>query len=558
MERVRLRVRRIIAAAAVLAAALFFATAPPAPLATLAPDPPAAASVPGAFHIHTRRSDGALDKAEVAEAAARAGLRFAIFTDHGTGTQAPDPPAYIHGVLCLDGVEISTNGGHYIALGIPAAPYPLGGEADAVAEDVRRLGGFGVAAHPFSPRDELAWHDWSVPIDGIEWLNADSEWRDEGRARLSRALIDYLWRPAGALATLLDRPADGMRRWDAVAATRRIVALPGHDAHGGFGAEAGEAGGRRLHVPSYEAVFKTFSLHLTLPRPLGSDAARDGAMVLDAIENGRAFTAIDALAAPASLSFSATTTDGVTAHPGDVLPTSLGPARFTVRSAAPPRAVTVLLRNGRAIADRPGGSLDYEAALPGAYRVEIHVPHAPGAPPIPWLVSNPIYRFERAAERPTDARVPGEQLSSIDASWRVEASPGSSGKIGLEGETVTLSYSMAAGATPSPFVALATDLQRADADVRAVSFRGSADRPMRVSVQLRFNGDASARWGRSVYLDATERLIVLDLKTFRAASGSLALPPPSQASSLLFVVDLVNAVPGAKGSFAIDEASFVR
>ena len=43
---------------------------------------------------------------------------------------------------------------------------------------------------PVSPRPELAWSDWSAPIDGLEWLNADSEWRDEGRwatdARVAR------------------------------------------------------------------------------------------------------------------------------------------------------------------------------------------------------------------------------------------------------------------------------------------------------------------------------------------------------------------------------------
>ena len=81
---------------------------------------------------------------------------------------------------------------------------------------------------------------------------------------------------------------------------------------------------------------------------------------------------------------------------------------------------------------------------------------------------------------------------------------------------------------------------------------------MRVSVQLRFNGDARARWRRSVYLDPTERTIVLDVETFRAAGGSGPMPPPADASSLLFVVDLVNAIPGAKGRFTIGDTSFGR
>jgi hypothetical protein len=126
------------------------------------------------------------------------------------------------------------------------------------------------------------------------------------------------------------------------------------------------------------------------------------------------------------------------------------------------------------------------------------------------------------------------------------------------GEAVTLAYELAAGAPPSPFVALATDIQPDSTAAQALSFQGRADRPMRVSVQLRFNDDASARWGRSVYLDPAERTIELDMKSFRAASGAQPMPPLSGATSLLFVVDLVNAMPGAKGSFTIGGIVFLR
>ena len=91
-------------------------------------------------------------------------------------------------MLCVDGVEVSTNHGHYVALGIGQSPYPLGGDADAVAEDVARLGGFGIAAHPFSPaRGAGLVETGTVPLDGIEWLNADSEWRDETTRGARRA-----------------------------------------------------------------------------------------------------------------------------------------------------------------------------------------------------------------------------------------------------------------------------------------------------------------------------------------------------------------------------------
>jgi hypothetical protein len=556
MEKVRLTARRIIAAAAVLAAALYFATAPPAPVvATLqtSDTPPA---VRGAFHIHTRRSDGALDKAGIAAAAARAGLQFAVFTDHGNAVRAPDPPEYLHGVLCLDGVEISTSGGHYIAVGIPAAPYPLGGEAAAVAEDVRRLGGFGVAAHPLSPRAELAWQEWTAPIDGIEWLNADSEWRDEGRLRLTRALLDYLWRPAGALASLLDRSAELMRKWDELSTTRRIVAVAGHDAHGGLGAEDGSARGRRLHLPSYESVFRTFSLHVQVPRPFNADAAHDAGMLIDALRRGHAFTAIDSLAAPAALQLTARAQDGSTAAAGDELRVGAGRARFAVRASTPPGATTVLLRNGRPIAEAAGGTLDYEAALPGTYRAEVLVPNAPGSPPIQWLVSNPIYRFSH--EEPETSPPPMEEGRRIDAAWSTEIGPGSKAAIVNTPEGVTMTYALGEEAASSPFVALATALELSEKDGEVLTFLGRADRPARVSVQLRFDRDANARWGRSVYLDQEPRRISVDLATLHASGSPAPRPALDRATSLLLVVDLVNALPGAKGSFSIERIALAR
>src|SRR5262245_16160139 len=152
------------------------------PLATL--PPPRRATVPfddhtlaGSVHIHTTRSDGRNTPEEIAAIAARLGKQFLIFTDHGDGTRVPDPPTYRSGVLCLDGLEISTGRRHYLALDMTPSVYPLAGEPRDVVEDVRRLGGFGVAAHPDSPKAELRWQDWSAPFDGVEWVNPDTSWR---------------------------------------------------------------------------------------------------------------------------------------------------------------------------------------------------------------------------------------------------------------------------------------------------------------------------------------------------------------------------------------------
>src|SRR5262245_53207515 len=180
-------------------------------------EPPPATTVRGAFHIHSNRSDGSGTVDEIAAAAAAAGLQFIILTDHGDGTRRPDPPAYRSGVLTIDGVELNTTGGHYAAFDLPASPYPLAGTPADVIEDVRRLGGFGIAAHPGSPRPSLAWQAWDAPIDGLGWLNGDSEWRDEPRLPIARALLTYLLRAPESMGRLLDRPASVLQRWDALA-----------------------------------------------------------------------------------------------------------------------------------------------------------------------------------------------------------------------------------------------------------------------------------------------------------------------------------------------------
>src|SRR3982074_1605662 len=149
-------------------------TIPPRPIQLAAPTD---GTIPGILHIHTSRSDGLSGPDEVAAAAARAGLKFVVFTDHGDATRTPDPPVYRAGVLCIDGVEISTTAGHYVALDMPASPYPLGGEPRDVVEDVKRLGGVGSAGHPDSPKHQLRWIDWNAPVDGMEIINLDTSWR---------------------------------------------------------------------------------------------------------------------------------------------------------------------------------------------------------------------------------------------------------------------------------------------------------------------------------------------------------------------------------------------
>jgi hypothetical protein len=514
----------VLTTAAVLAAVVVFllATLPPEPVRAALdglPAPLRSRTMKGAYHIHTTRSDGVDGKAAVAAAAARAGLQFAVFADHGDAMSPADPPAYIDGVLCIDAVEISTNGGHYVAIGLPAAPYPLGGDAAAVVEDVDRLGGFGIAAHPDHPKTDLAWTDWNAPVDGLEWINADSEWRNESLPALARTIFDYLLRPGPALASVFDRPERTLARWDAMSRARPVIALAAVDAHGG--ARAGSPRDREPRVavgPTYEASFRTLSNRVVLDGTPTGDAATDARLVLEAIRRGAVYSVIDAIS------------------PDVIL--ALDETGFTVRSPLPAGGQTITVADG------------------GRRRLEIHMPEAPGDPQMPWVLTNWVGPTRPPASKPSE---PNVQSSSAHGpgEWRVEQDPASSAQLSPGPDGIALDYRLRADARESQYVAAVRDLSEPSAFSRLV-FRASAVKPMRVSVQLRFPPD-DRRWVKSVYLGPEDREIQVAVAEMVPADRAPArMPAVETARSLLFVVDLVNARPGDAGRFTIGDLRVVR
>lgn len=518
-------------------------------------DPPV---VRGAYHVHSVASDGTGTIEEIAAAAGRAGLRFVIVTDHGDAYRRRRPPRYIGGVLCLEEIEISTAGGHYVALGMAQPPYPLGGEARDVVEDVARLGGFGVAAHPDSAKPELRWGAWDAPFDGMEWFNADSQWRDEARWRLLPAILHYPVRPAEAVASLFDRPADLLRRWDELGTRRRVVGLAAADAHARMG-----LGGKTdpydefvyVKLPSYEAVFRAFSMRVELRQPLSGDPARDGSAVISAVRAGRVYTAFDSVAGPGVLAFTAES-GGEVARQGEALAIR-GPIRLRAITNGPPGTSVRLLRDGDVVGRADGPSLAWDGDRPGAYRVEARVPNAPGAPPMPWIVSNPVYVGLPPA-RPADVQPPASaRLVWPAGAWRVEKDDRSAGRAETSagGGLVrhTLHYDLGRGA-PSPFVALVTSDVSAMHDAARIAFRAASARPMRLSVQVRLlDGALDRRWQRSVYLSPEPREIAVGFADMRlAGTGAREAFAPDRIHSLLFVVDTVNARPGDGGVLWIE------
>ena len=517
--------------------------------------------VAGAFHVHTSRSDGTSTIEEVAEAASTAGLGFVVVTDHGAGTRTPEAPRYHANVLVLDGIEVSTTGGHYLSVGQRQAPYPLGGEARDVAEDIARLGGFGVAAHPGSPKNSLRWQDWTTTVDGLEWLNADSAWRDESWLRLVLAMLHYPMRSPQAIAEVFDRPTELLLRWDGLTQRQRVVALACSDAHG--------ARVQPFSFPSYEQVFRTFGIRVLLDEAWTGNAAADGAALLEGLRNGRVYTVIDALARPGRFNFFIRSADGITRSGGVV--SVGGPFDVEVKADLPPGGEIRLFENGAVVRRTRFPQLSYRASgKPSVFRAEVALPSAPGSPSVPWILGNPIYVVAgNLASKPSKRET--SNLSSVAlftneneiSEWTVEHEEESlaavDSTVSPEGRELAFRYALSDSESVDPFVALVRDGLESLGRFDRIRFRVRGDAPQRLAVQLRTGNEGAVRWRRSVYVNTETRDVTVRLQDMQSLAAKVnELFRVESRASLLFVVDTVNTAPATAGVIWLDDVRLER
>jgi len=236
----------------------------------------------GDLHMHTVHSDGRWTTAQLLAAVRRRGLDFFALTDHNTQSALRElAAADLAGLLALPGVEVTTNAGHLLAIGVER---PIdwrlgagrGGAIDAIVRDVHDAGGLAIIAHPGSLGSPVchgcAWELTDVApaqIDAVEAWNGP--WRGEDADENERSLL--FWREW--LGRCYRTPASG-----------------GSDAHGpGADFEAG--------VPTLQVYAPELSRAAIL------EAIRAGRTVvtsgptlrLSAVRDGDAYTVGDTLAA---------------------------------------------------------------------------------------------------------------------------------------------------------------------------------------------------------------------------------------------------------------------
>ena len=160
----------------------------------------------------------------------------------------------------------------------------------------------------------------------------------------------------------------------------------------------------------YESVFRSFSINMLLSAPMSGDARRDASTLIQALRRGRVFSAIDSLAGPAAVRFEATSGNGNRFRMGDQVPAGVD-VEIAAAANVPEGAELLLLANGVIVEETTGPDLRYQVPTEGdraAYRLEIRLPEAPGNPPIPWIVTNPIYH--RGSSEPTSSSSPSPAI----------------------------------------------------------------------------------------------------------------------------------------------------
>ena len=327
----------------------------------------------GVYHVHTTFSDGRKSLEKVAAAAARQGLDFIILTDHGNPNRASLAGQGLkEGVLVLAGTELSVSRGHLVALDFRPPEKDFARNAEEVALEVAAAGGFTVIAHPFS-KTRWSWGG-AAAFDGLEIITADSMVK-KNLLRAIPYLPALLISPRIFLLKALDRPAQSLKKWDQLGASRVVYGYFSTDAH-----------------LAYTALFSYFGLHVLLERPLSRDFEQARRQVFDGLRRGAFYCAVDAARPAGGLSFWAES-GGVRFPMGSTISADSA-TRVEFRTQAPFSlpVQTRLLRDGEVVQSVEGTGISFASAEPGVYRLEVYLRgRSLLARDVPWIISNPIY-----------------------------------------------------------------------------------------------------------------------------------------------------------------------
>jgi hypothetical protein len=372
----------------------------------------------GAMHVHSGLShDSRSPLSEVIAGAKKAGVRFLMFTEHPVPHHDYFKEGHrgvVDGILLIPGAELTG------LLAFPMDSVPEGpADPQSQVDAVLKTHGQVFLCH----LEERM--DWDLQgLTGSEIYNLHADFKDETRLIKSMRSLTGLLNllpasrnyPQETMASLMDYPADYLRRYDQLCEKSRLTGIAANDAHHnnaikGIVLDDGrmqlvDALGQKLakidpkvlvalkpflpadlhpgstcvllDLDPYERSFGHVSTHLFLPE-LTESAVRA------ALNAGRAYVSFEWIADPAGFNFQAVRGKDVY-EMGSEVPFAPG---MKVRAVAPLPARFRLIRNGKEVHTALGRTYEHPVESAGNYRLEVWVNLA-NTPEV-WILSNPIY-----------------------------------------------------------------------------------------------------------------------------------------------------------------------
>jgi hypothetical protein len=357
----------------------------------------------GIIHVHSNLSDGGGSPADIAQAAAKAGMDFVLLTDHNT-TRARElgfEKRYGDTDLFVD-MEASTWAGHCLTF---AAQTEARKFSDARIQDLAWKhfigketvpGFFEIVSHPSNIKNP--WTSLDRFPEGIEVFNFDSMWQRElYESVLGFSTTAFLlpFNPYLAALRFFQVYPKDLSSWDAMnSVSPGHFAILAHDAH----AKARISDRLSIEWPTYLQTFKLASnvIFVKLPLPVDFEARRK--ILYQSIREGRIAMLFQALYPFEGNSWNLKCGDKTFEIGDQVANPDHCEFRATFPAAFPYGKKVRLLKNGdlvqEVITSAPNLTLPISGS--GSYRLEVWATartrfHILLNQDVPYLFYNPIY-----------------------------------------------------------------------------------------------------------------------------------------------------------------------
>jgi hypothetical protein len=354
----------------------------------------------GVINVRTNLSSGSSSPQEVSQAAKAAGLDFLILTDQNQFNIFEPTEIYNSNLLVLRENEFRFLDSRIFLLGFPGANRPSGpGDvqiqlADLLSQrNTEKRDHLVLLAHPFNPQE--TWTGAYPPgLNGLEVLNAraisQKAWI-KSKPSVLWSIFLYPFNPRYAFLRLYSDPVNELRLWDQLSQDRSIIAFAGPDAS----ARSFPFSDYLVKFPSYQKSFELMSNHLLLSSELTGNPQRDKQKLLQALQEGQFYFALDLLGDPKGF-FSYVQDEQKTYPIGSRLNLKKG-LRLIVQLPAVPEDFyeIVIFKNGQQVFVGNDPVIRFNLTEPGVYRavvrVRVNLPFPENPKWFSWIFTNNFY-----------------------------------------------------------------------------------------------------------------------------------------------------------------------